>query len=54
VGETQLGDIRLLRCSHVRLLRSGAPTFEAALADATKPRTLQELFNRFQAWLNAR
>lgn len=39
---------------HVRLLRSGAPTFEAALADATKPRTLQELFNRFQAWLNAR
>jgi hypothetical protein len=38
---------------HARLLRSSAPTFEAALADVTKPRTLQELFNRIRAWLNA-
>ena len=33
------------------LLRNGALTFEAALADETKPYTSQQLFERFQKWL---
>jgi hypothetical protein len=36
---------------HARLLRNGASTFEAALADETKPYPVQELFDRFRTWL---
>jgi hypothetical protein len=38
---------------HARLLRNGARTFEAALADETKPYTSPELFEHFQKWLVA-
>jgi hypothetical protein len=37
---------------HARLLRNPAATFEAALADETKPYSLQELFDRFRTWLD--
>jgi hypothetical protein len=37
---------------HVRLLRHSASTFEAALASETQPYTLQQLVDRFRAWLD--
>jgi hypothetical protein len=37
---------------HARLLRNSADTFQAALADVTKPYTVPELFERFRAWLD--
>src|SRR5262249_42597995 len=36
---------------HARLLRDDSPTFSAALENQTKPDSLQELFDKFQAWL---
>ena len=36
---------------HAKLLRNTASTFDAALADETKPYRLPELFERFRAWL---
>ena len=36
---------------HSRLLRDTAPTFDAALANQTKPYQLPELFAKFRAWL---
>jgi hypothetical protein len=36
---------------HARLLRSSAPSFEAALTEVTKPYARSELFARFQDWL---
>jgi len=38
---------------HARLLRDPAPTFEAALANQTKPYELPLLYDRFRAWLAA-
>jgi pimeloyl-ACP methyl ester carboxylesterase len=38
---------------HARLLRDGAPTFAAALANQTSPYELPLLFDRFRAWLAA-
>ena len=35
---------------HVKLLRSGAPTFEAALSEVTKPFSARDLFDAFQEW----
>jgi len=37
---------------HARLLRNPANTFEAALANETKPYSLVELFDRFRKWLD--
>lgn len=37
---------------HARLLRSSAPTFDAALAEVTSPYPLPELFHRFRNWLD--
>ena len=36
---------------HSRLLRDTAPTFNAALANQTKPYQLPELLAKFRAWL---
>ena len=38
---------------HARLIRSAAPSFEAALANETRPWTYPELVERFRAWLNS-
>jgi hypothetical protein len=35
---------------HARLLKSSAPTFEAALTEQTKPYSRAELFARFEEW----
>jgi len=39
---------------HERLLRSGARTFDEALATETRPYSLSELFDRFRRWLASR
>jgi TonB family protein len=36
---------------HAKLLRSAAPTFDAALAEVTKPYALPDLFEQFRGWL---
>lgn len=36
---------------HVKLLRSSAPMFEAALSEVTQPKSLAQLFDAFAAWL---
>jgi hypothetical protein len=36
---------------HARILRDGAATFDAALANQTQPYSPTELFGRFQAWV---
>ena len=38
---------------HARLLRNTSSTFDAALADETKPYSLPELFARFRTWLDS-
>jgi hypothetical protein len=38
---------------HVRLLRNTASTFDAALAEETKPYSPSELFDRFRNWLDS-
>jgi hypothetical protein len=37
---------------HARLLNSPAPTFFDALTAETKPYTREQLFARFEEWLN--
>ncbi len=37
---------------HARLLRSSAPTFFDAFTNETRPYTREQLFDRFQAWLD--
>jgi hypothetical protein len=37
---------------HARLLRNPATTFEAALTSETRPYSAQQLFERFQKWLD--